>query len=231
MKVIDLKDTVRAMCHTTAHVWVTLENGKLLIINSSSFKTEHQISRTELVKDNLVEMITVDDHANLVALAYKDGSVVFIKLCLNLNGHSGVGEMHSLGFDMLNEVDLKHENIKLFATNISSSHQLYAVEACKPQDTEQVELWCGSENGVIEIFVPYARTSQAQLKTVLNTYDDSAGISKDANIIQLKSSSNTAADMYVLHSCGRVISCWNAGKQPVLITVIRPSQLSSTGME
>ena len=39
-------------------------------------------------------MITVDDHANLVAVAYKDGSVVFIKLCLNLNGHSGVGEMH-----------------------------------------------------------------------------------------------------------------------------------------
>ena len=62
-----------------------------MIINSSSFKTEHQINRAELDKDNLVEMITVDDHANLIALTYKDGSDVFIKLCLNLNGHTAWG--------------------------------------------------------------------------------------------------------------------------------------------
>ena len=222
-----MKDSVKAICQTDQHVWVALDNGKLLIINRNTYNTDHQISRTELDKDNLVEMITVDDYTNLIASAYKDGQVVFIKSCLKFNGHQEVGVMHSLGFGILDEVNLKHENVKVFTTNISSSHQLYAVEACKPEDTEQVELWCACEKGVIEIFVPYSRTSQVQLKTVLNTYESSADISQDANIIQLKSSSN--ADMYALHSDGMTISCWNAGEQPKLTAVIKPYQLNSPG--
>lgn len=222
-----MKDSVRAICQTDPHVWVALDNGKLLIINRSSFKTDHQISRTELDEDNLVEMITIDEYASLIALAYKDGQVVFVKSYLKSNGHKEVGVMHSLGLGILDEVNLKHEKIKLFTTNISSSNQLLAVDACKPQDTEQAELWCACEKSVIEIFVPYSRSSQVQLKTVLNTYESSADISQDADIFQLKASSDT--NMYALHSGGRIISCWSVGEQPKLITVIKPHQLSSPG--
>ena len=222
-----MKDSVRAICQADPHVWVALDNGKLLMINKSSYKTDYQISRTKLDKDNLVEMITVDDSASLIALAYKDGQVVFVKSCLKSNGHQDVGVMHSLALGILDEVNLKHEKIKLFTTNISPSHQLYAVEACKPQDTEQVELWCACEKSVIEIFVPFARSSLVQLKAVLNTNESSTDISQDANIIQLKSSNNT--NMYALHSNGRIISCWSVGEQPKLITVIKPHQLSSPG--
>lgn len=214
------------MCQSNVGVWVTLEHGKLLIINGTTFKTEHQINSAEIGNDDLVEMITADDHANLVALSYKDGSVVFIKSCLKSNGHREIGEMNSLGFGILEEVDRKHENIKLYSANISSSRQLYAIEACKPQHSEQVELWCGGDNGTIEILVPYSRTSQVQQKSVLKSYISSAGIPYDANIVQLKSSTDTAADMFALHSSGMIISCWNADEKPVLVTVIK---LSSPG--
>ena len=224
-----MKDTVIAMCRANLHVWVMLEHGRLLIINTCSFKTEHQINKAELDKNNLVDMITVDDHINLVTVAYKDGMVVFIKSSLKFNGQHEVGEMDSLAFGILEEVNFKHENIKFFAANVSSFKHLYAVEACKPQESEQVELWCGGDNGVIEIFIPHIRTSQAQLKTVLKTHISSRDIPKDASIIQLKSSVNTADHMYALHSHSSIISVWETGEQPVLITVIKPSELRSSG--
>ena len=226
-----MKDTVKAMCRANLHIWVVIEHGKLLIINTCSFKTEHQISKAELDKNDLVDMITVDDYTNLVTVAYKDGTVVFIKSSLKFNGSHDVGEMHSLGFGILQEVNFKHENIKFFVANVSSSQQLYAVEACKPQDSEQAELWCGGDNSVIELFIPHTRTSQPQLKTVLKTYTRSPNIPKDASIIQLKSSVNAADCMYALHSHGSIISFWKTGEQPVLITVIKPSQLSSPGID
>ena len=230
-KVIDMKDTVVAMCRANLHVWVMLENGKLSIINTCSFKIEHQINKTELNKNNLVDMITVDDYSNLVTVAYKDGTVAFMKSSLRFNSHHGVGEMNSLAFGILEEVDFKHENIKFFVTNVSSSKQLYAVEACKPQESEQVELWCGGDKGIIEIFIPHTRTSQAQLKTVLKTHTNSPKIPKDASIIQLKSSVDTIDNMYALHNHDSIISFWKTGEQPILISVIKPSQLSSPGID
>ena len=226
-----MKDTVIAMCRANLHVWVMLEHGKLSIINTFSIKIEHQINKTELNKNNLVDMITVDDYTNLVTVAYKDGMVAFLKSSLKFNGHHNVGEMNSLGFGILEEVDFKHENFKFFVTNVSSFQQLYTVEACKSQESEQVELWCGGDNGVIEIFIPHTRTSQAQLKTVLKTHTNSPNIPKDASIIQLKSSVDTTDYMYALHNHDSLISFWKTGEQPVLITVIKPSQLSSSGID
>lgn len=218
------------MCQSNVHVWIALDPGKLLVINTSTFKPDHQIYKPELRRtDNLVEMITVDNHANLITLAYQDGLVAFVNL--KFNSHRSVGEMHSLGFGILEEVNFKQEKIKLFTANVSSSQHLCAIEACKPQGNEQVELWCGCENGIIEILIPCKRTSQAPLKTVLDTHADSADIPKDASIIQLKSSLSAKVRMYALHSCGTIISCWNPGKQPVLNTVIKPSQLSSPGID
>ena len=229
MKVIDVKDTIVAMCRANLHVWVVLENGKLLIINACSFRIEHQLNKAELDKSNLVDMITIDDHANLVTLAYKDGMVVFIKSSLKFSGDCEIGEMDSLSFGILEEVNIKHENIKLFSTSISSSHQLYSIEACKPQDSEQVELWCGGDNGTIEIFVPHARTSQVQVKTVLKSQTSSTDIPLDASVIQLKLSINTTDHMYALHNRANIISCWKTGEKPVLVTVIKPSILTSPG--
>jgi len=230
MKLIDLKDPVKAMCQVDKYVWIALEHGMLLVINIKSFIIEHQFNRPELVKDGLVQMITVDGKASMIALAYSNGSIIFIKSCLKFDSHHDIHEMHShsLSYGILEEVNFKLENIKFFATNVSSS-QLYSIEACKPQDSDQVELWCGCENSIIEIFIPHGRTFKIQSKAVLNTQSNLADVPRDASIIQLKFSPNAQAKMYALYSCGSIISCWNTGKQPVLNTIIKSSQLNSPG--
>ena len=227
---IDVKDTIKAMCRANLHVYVLLECGKLLIINTFSFKAEHQINKAELDRNNLIEMITIDEHTNLITAAYRDGMVVFIKSSLKFNSRD-IGGAHGLRFGLLQEMNFKHENIKLFTAHISSPYQLHVIEACKPRGSEQVELWCGSDNGVIEVLVPHARTSQVQLKSVLNTRSSSRDIPQGASIIQLRSSVSTVGHMYALHNCDSIISCWKTGELPVLITVIKPTQLSSPGID
>ena len=228
---IDVKDTIKAMCRANLHVYVLLECGKLLIINTCSFKAEHLISKAELDKKDLIEMITTDEHSNLVTLAYRNGMVVFIKSSLKFNSNRDIGGANGLGFGLRQEMNFKHENLKLFAANITSPYQLFVIEACKPRGSEQVELWCGCDNGIIEIFVPHARTSQVQLKSVLETHTSSRDIPQDAGIIQLRSSVKAVGHMYALHNQNNIISCWKTGEQPVLIAVVKPAQLSSPGID
>ena len=225
---IEIKDTVRDMCQIDSHVWVGLKCGTLLLVDGSTFKTKHQINKPELSKDDLVQMITVDDNTNLIALAYRSGSIVFISSRSRLNSHYIADEMHSLAFGILEEVDFKQENIKLFAAHVLSS-QIYAVEASKPAESGLAELWCGCEKGVIEIFIPYSNNSLVQLKTTITTYESSGDIPQDSSIIQLKSSFNSTTQVYALHDRSSIISCWSVCKQPMLNSVIKLPQSSSPG--
>lgn len=224
-KLINMKSPVLAMCQVGIQIWLMLKHGTLIAISTSSFQIEYHITKTELARDDLVRMMTINDDAKLIAMAYKDGSVALIS-CIKFEESDTKAQ--TFGHNILNAVKSKLRDIKLSIVNVASS-QLYAIEVCKPQDGDQVEVWCGCDNSFIKIFIPHNGSSQLQLKTVLNTHISSADILQDASIIQLKSSFNAEAHMYALHSCGGVISCWNVCEQPVLNTVIKLTQLSSPG--
>ena len=221
--VIDMRSPVLAMCQVGTHVLLALKHGTIVAVSTSSFQNDYQISQPELEGDDLVQMLTLNDHPEQIAMAYKDGLVVLIS-CLTFT-ESGV-KGQEFNEDMLNVVKAKNMNV------VSSSH-LYASEVCKPENSKQVELWCGCDNSFIDIFTLQEGSSQLQFKVTLNTHNNSADIPQDAGIIQLKSSFNTTAGhmMYALHDRGSVISCWSVNEQPVLNNVIKLTQLDSPGRQ
>jgi len=211
-KIINTKSPVLAICQAGEYVWLALKHGTLLAVSTSSFQIEHHIMKAELARDDLVQMLTLNDDPKSIAMAYKDGSMALIP-CLKFEESD-------------NAVKSKPKDIKLLKV---ASSQLYAIEVCKPQDSHQVEVWCGCNNSFIEIFISHKGSSKIQPKTILNTHSNSADIPQDASIIQLKSSFNAAAHVYALHSCSNVISCWSVCEQPILNTVIKLTQFSSPG--
>ena len=216
------------MCQVGTHVLLALKHGTLVAVNTSSFQNDYQISQPELEGDDLVQMLTLNDHPEQIAMAYKDGLVILVS-CLTFIESGVEGQKYN---NMLNVVTAKSMNVKLSILRIASS-QLYAAEVCKPENSKQVELWCGCDNSFIAIYTLHEGSSQLQLKTKLNTTISSADIAEDAGIVQLKSSFNTTAGhmMYALHGCGSVISCWSVHEQPVLNNVIKLTELSSPGMQ
>lgn len=199
------------MCQAEMQVWMALEHGSLVAVNNQSFKIEREIRELE-ARDNLVQIINLGDHTKSTALAlgYKSGVVVFVKFSFKF-AH-GL-EVKSLGIDILSNLENELSTVKL------ASPQLCTIETCKPQKSQQFEVWCGCNNSVIEIVALNNATPK-----VLNTHSISADIPADASIIQLKS---TPTNMYALHSGDNVISCWSVCEQPVLNTVIKLTQLKS----
>ena len=215
-----MKSSVLAMCQVGAHVLLALEHGALVVISTSSFQYEYQIMDPELTRDDLAHMLTLDDQ---MAVAYKNGTVALVSH-LNFEESDAVKEQKI----EMSVVTTEHKDAKVSVVKVSSS-RLYAIEACKPEKSDQVELWCGCDNSFIEIFT-HDGSSQLKSKAMLKTHTCSSDIPQDASIIQLKASFNAAAHMmYALHSCGHVISCWNVCEQPALNTVIKLFQLSSPG--
>ena len=223
-----MKNPILAMCQVGTQVLLALKHGTLVAVSTSSFQIEYQIMEHELARDGLVQMLTLNDHAEQIAMAYKDGSVALISCCLKCGEDDA--KIQIFDDNVLSVVKAKRRDIKLSILKVASS-QLYAIEVCKPQSSNQVQLWCGCDKSFIEVFTPHDGSSQAQFKiTVLNTHISSADIPQDAGIIQLTSSFNAAAHMmYALHSCDNVISCWSVREQPVLNNVIKLTQLSSPG--
>ena len=227
--VIDMRSPVLAMCRVGAHVVLALKHGTLVAVNASSFQNDYQISQPELERDNLVEILTLNDHPEQIAMAYKDGSIVLVS-CLTFT-ESGVRGQES-NDNTLSIVKAKCMNVKLSIIRVASS-RLYTIEVSKTENSKQVELWCGCDNSFIEVFNLHEGSSQLQLKTKLDTRMSSADIPQDADIVQLKSSFSTTAGhmMYALHGCGSVISCWSVHEQPVLNNAIKLTQLSSPGTQ
>ena len=221
-----MRSPVLAMCQVGTHVLLALKHGTLVAVNTSSFQNDYQISQPELEGDDLVQMLTLNDHPEQIAMAYKDGLVILVS-CLTFIESGNEGQKYN---NMLNVVTAKSVNVKLSILRIASS-QLYAAEVCKHENSKQVELWCGCDNSFIDIYTLREGSSQLQLKTKLNTTISSADIPQDAGIVQLKSSFSATAGhmMYALHGCGSVISCWSVHEQPVLNNVIKLTELSSPG--
>ena len=214
-----MKSPVLSMCQVDSHVLLALKPaGTLVAISISSFQKECQIMEPELARDDLVQMLALNDK---MALAYKDGTVALVS-CLDFE-ESDVKEQ-PIEDEMKIADATKHKEVQLSVVKIASS-QLYAIEACKPRK----ELWCGCDSSFIEIFTS-DESSQPKSKFLLKTHTSSPDIPQDASIVQLKFSFNTDAHMmYALHSGGNVVSCWSV-EQPALNAVIKLTQLSSPGI-
>ena len=224
---ITMMSPVLAICQVGLYVLLVLKCGTLAAVSTSSFKVEYQVMECELARDDLVQTVTLKHQ---VVIAYKDGTVALVS-CQDFE-ENDVEEPQTIKDDMISVVANKHKDLKLLVVKVASSH-LYAIEACKSENSEQVELWCGCDNSFIRIFT-HNGLSQLKSKAMLNTHlINPTDIPEDASVIQLKLSCNAAAHMmYALHSCGHVISCWSVSEQPVLNTVIKLTQLiSSPGMQ
>ena len=219
-----MKNYVLAMCQVGVHALVANEHGTLVFLSTTSFQTEYQIMQPELERNDVVQMLTLDDHTDdQIVIAYKDGSVALISCCLEI-------EENDVEHDAMGA---KHRNVNLSVLIVkAASPQLYTIEMCKPiSGDHQIELWCGCDSGTIKVLTLYDGPSQLQLKATLNTHSSSADIPQDAAIVQLKSSFSTTAGhmMHALHGRSSVISCWSVCEQPVLNNVIKLTQLSSPG--
>ena len=222
-RTIDMKSPVLAMCQVDSHVLLALKpTGTLVAVRISSFQKECHIMGSELAKDDLLQMLALNDQ---VALAYKDGTVALVS-CLDFEENDIKEQAIE---DEMSADATTHKDLKLSVVKVASS-QLYAIEACKPGNSDQVELWCGCDSSFIEIFT-IDESLQLKSKSLLKTHTSSPNIPQDVSIIQLKLSFNTAAHMmYALHSCGSVISCWSVCEQPALNAVIKLTNLSSPGI-
>ena len=207
------------MCQAGMQVWMAFKRGNLKAVDAKSFKVENQMKKPEAQDDDLVQIVNLSDRneSTVLAVAYKSGTVLLVKS--HFNFAHGI-EVKSFGLDVFSNLEYKTSTAKLV------SSQLCSLETCKSQKSHLYEVWCGCNNGAIEIITPSDDTFKVQL---LNTHNSSADIPQDASIIQLKFSFNTDAHMmYALHSGGSVVSCWSV-EQPALNAVIKLTQLTSPG--
>lgn len=216
-----MEGCVQTMCQAGIQVWIAFKHGNLKAVDAKTFNIENQMKKPEAQDDDdLVQIVSLSDRneSTVLAIAYKSGTVLLVKSHFKLA--QGI-EVKSFGLDVFSKLEYKISTAKLV------SSQLCSLETCKSQKSHLYEVWCGCNNGAIEIITPSDETFKAQL---LNTHNSSADIPQNASIIQLKFSFNTAAHMmYALHSSGRVVSCWSVCEQPTLNAVIKLTQLTSPG--
>ena len=218
-----MENSVLAMCQIGMNIWMVLEPGYLVAINFATLEIVHRIEISILENEEVVTMVTIDDQAEQCVVVCKNGLLVIITV-----RSKPIKEKCNILSSIGAKGSVEKENIKLSTISVTSS-QLNVVEVCKPHNSNKVELWCGCDNGSIEIHIPCNAASKPELLVVLDTYIHSTDIPQNAGIIQLKSSVD-AHTMYALHSCGRVISCWSVNEQPAFQTVIKLTQLSSPGI-
>ena len=219
---VEMENSVQAMCQVGMNVWMTVKPGHLVALSITTLEVLHHVEIHKLENEEVVTMITIDDQAKQYVIVCKSGLLIVVTACLKAIKQKG-GFLSSIAAKGSNE----KENVQLSMINVVSS-QLNVVEVCKSQNSNQVALWCGCDNGIIEIYMPCNAVNKPELVMELNTCINSTDIPQKAGIIQLKSSVD-AHMMYALHSCGRVVSCWSVCKQPALNAVIKLSQLSSPG--
>ena len=221
-----MKKPVKAMCQVRNCVWMLQETGILAAVNIAQYVIELEMSKTEFDERDLSRMITIHDHAGLFALAYKSGSLFFATSRLMFSSRESA-ELQSLGRDILNEVSTQ---IKVSHMTVSS-FRLCTIEVCRQRNGSQVEVWCGCDGGIIEIYIPPDNVTDAKFKSEIKTYEESTDIPPDSSITQLKyyHFENKDRMVFALHDSGNTISCWSFSDEPTLTTVIKPSHLTPTG--
>lgn len=222
-----MKVPIQAMCQVDTHIWMTSAQGHLIVVNAVTHDIIEQIDRQELVRDDVVDMKTINGQTGLFAVMYKSGIVIFISAPSTSTRYSASPshETQAFPFSLIAKSRPCQHPIKLSPITLSSPN-LYATDVYMPKDDRLIEVWCGCDKGVIEIVIPPDGDFKPQSALMLSTQDSSADIPPDDGIIQLKSSlhvqSNTTC-VYALHGTGSVISCWRVGEQPILNTVIKLS--------
>jgi len=221
-----MKEPVKAMCQVDSLVWMASANGMFTAVCTQTFDAKYQTIKPEFAQKNLIDMVAIDFQTGIFAVAYASGLVSFVSFSLTFS----TDVLHSFGYGVINEVIAQLEQIKFLNVTVSS-FQLCSIEVCRQEDIGQVEVWCGCERGVVEVYTPPNNGTEAQHKTEINTCQFSADISQHSNIVQLKSYnfSVSEAHVFALHSCEGIISCWSVGDEPTLTTVIKPSHLISSG--
>jgi len=220
-----MKVPIQVMCQVDTHIWMTSARGHLIAVNAVTHDITQQIDKQELIRDDVVDMKTINGQTGLFYVMYKSGLVMFIstqptspKRCSASPSH----EMQPFPFSLSAKGRCQHL-IKLSSITVSSP-DLYATDVYVPKDDGLTEVWCGCGKGVIEIIIPPDGDFKPESALVLNTQDSSADIPPDDSIIQLKSSLHVQSSttyVYALHGTGSVISCWRVSEQPVLSTVIK----------
>jgi len=225
------KKPVQAMCQVKDCVWMLLEGGTLAAVSSDKHFIGHETTKQEFSDEDLATMITIHDHDGLFALAYRSGSLYFITSHLKFSLDESA-ELQSLGRAILDNVSTRQKQIEISHIAVSS-FTLCTIEICRQKDSHYLEVWCGCDGGTIEIYSPPDNVTEAKCKSEIEMHEYSKDIPSDSNIMQLKchSISTSASLVFALHDSGGVISCWSIGDQPTLTAVIKPSNLTSPGIE
>ena len=172
-------------------VWVAVEDGRIAICNTNCQNQEICYMETNNFPSNAVNLIKIcpiSEHT--VVLGYANGILVFVE-------HP---EMRHSSFLLLS-VDLELEKLRV-TKSVQCQSGLHDVEFV----SNIQELWCGCDNGLIEIvdLSPHIVTS----KKTLNLQSLSPDILENSAVLQLKL---VSLDAFALHR-SNVISCWTVNE-------------------
>ena len=140
----EMKSSVLAMCQVGTHVLLALKPGTLVAVSTSSFQSECEIMEPELARDDLFQMLTLNDQ---IAIAYKTGTVALVS---GLNCEEGNVKEQTIKDDMMSAAVTKHKDIKLSVTVVKFSYM-----QLKHVNQEAVIKWnCGVD--VITVSLKYS---------------------------------------------------------------------------
>ena len=189
------------------------QHGTITVVSATTLSIVHQTEEFKFDDEDLIEMITIDSQARLLALTYKSGVIAFVDLRLTFTLHN----------------DLSNFKANIVSTISTSGPQMCTAEVCNSANND---LWCGCDLSTIKVITTPQGNSQPYVKATFSAHASSADIPQDSSIMQLKSCPHSTSNivyMYALHNCGSVVSCWSVGDQPTLVTVIKLDHLHSPG--
>ncbi|XP_065916792.1 leucine-rich repeat serine/threonine-protein kinase 1-like isoform X1 [Dysidea avara] len=208
---IQIETLVVSMCQLGMHVWMASQHGTITVVSATTLSIVHQTEEFKFDDEDLIEMITIDSQARLLALTYKSGVIAFVDLRLTFTLHN----------------DLSNFKANIVSTISTSGPQMCTAEVCNSANND---LWCGCDLSTIKVITTPQGNSQPYVKATFSAHASSADIPQDSSIMQLKSCPHSTSNivyMYALHNCGSVVSCWSVGDQPTLVTVIKLDHLHS----
>ena len=194
------------MCHYGQHIWILYQTGSMAVFDMESHEIMTNIKLLELSNDPVTTLV-VDHDNGLIATAYSNGLIAYL-----WDGN--------IPFD---------ENVSYYQSfNLISSYnlKLTTMESCNDVDG-CCQIWCGYNNGAIQIVTPPVRASETtESLKVLKLDECCADLPPDSHVSQLKFSGTRSSIMYALHNGGLVVSCWSVGTNPKLCCMIKTSVTS-----
>jgi len=164
--------------------------------------------QTEGFPEDAIEPIKICFiNKDTVMVVYSNGSLVFATH-QDLSPNSSLFMSISLQINKLNCIQVIHCQSML--------HDVEVISCAR-------ELWCGCDNGIIEIFDYSIYAS----KFIIIMQSHSSMLPPNSAIVQLKSHSFTTSDdtvVFALHHPGNVISCWRVKHQSLLKVIPLDSQ-------